>query len=152
MKNFSGYTDLPATVMATPVPATCLFDNQDLLLRMPVARGNLQRWRKSGLLPYCKMAGKRFYKKSEVAASKNSFLMRLFIRLFMQKTYTRYKKTIAHKTGKRTSFLKLALHISGDRKKILTLPGKLLKQIVRKWCCYDCRTGRTDLYQNLKLS
>lgn len=67
MKNSSGYTNLPAPVITTPVPDTYLLDNQDLLQRMPIALGTLQRWRKAGVLPYYKVGGKIFYRESDLS-------------------------------------------------------------------------------------
>jgi len=81
------------------------------------------------------------------------FLMLLFICLFMQKVYLRYKKTIENKTDKKISLLKLSLYISGNIKEIIAIPGKLLKEIILKHCCYDYRSDRTnmtDLYQQTK--
>lgn len=78
------------------------------------------------------------------------FLMLLFICLFMQKIYVRYKTVIERKTTKRISLLKLSLYVSNNIKEIIAIPDKLLKEIVTLHCCYDKRSDRTnmtDLYQ-----
>jgi Transposase DDE domain len=81
------------------------------------------------------------------------FLMLLFICLFMQKIYTRYKRVIEKTTGKKISLLKLAVYAGNNLKEVIALPDKLLKQIIGLHCCYDKRSDRTnmtDLYQQYK--
>jgi Transposase DDE domain len=81
------------------------------------------------------------------------FLMLLFICLFMQKIYVRYKKVIEKNNGKKISLLKLSLYVSKNIKEIITIPDKLLKEIILLHCCYDKRSDRinmTDLYQYYK--
>jgi hypothetical protein len=78
------------------------------------------------------------------------FLMLLFICLFMQKVYLRYKKSIENNTCKRISPIKLSVYMSSAIKEVIAIPDKLLKEIILKHCCYDHRSDRinmTDLYQ-----
>jgi Transposase DDE domain len=79
------------------------------------------------------------------------FLLLLFICLFMQKVYIRYKTMIEKMTGKKISLLKLAVYAGNNLKEVIALPDKLLKQIIGLHCCYDKRSDRinmTDLYQH----
>lgn len=81
------------------------------------------------------------------------FLLLLFICLFMQKIYVRYKNIIEKTTGKRISLLKLSMYVCNNLKEVIAIPDKLLKQIIALHCCYDKRSDRlnmTDLYQNLQ--
>ena len=81
------------------------------------------------------------------------FLMLLFMCLFMQKIYVRYKSAIEPKTNKRVSLLKLAIYVSSNIKEIIAIPDKLLKEIITLHCCYDKRSDRinmTDLYKQSK--
>lgn len=81
------------------------------------------------------------------------FLLLLFICLFMQKIYLRYKKVIAHTTGKTISLLKLSVYGFKNFKEIIAIPNKLLKALIELHCCYDKRSDRinmTDLYQQYK--
>lgn len=81
------------------------------------------------------------------------FLLLLFICLFMHKIYVQYKKAIETSTNKRISLLKLSLYVSNNIKEILTIPDKLLKELIGLHCCYDRRSDRinlTDLYQNFE--
>lgn len=81
------------------------------------------------------------------------FLMLLFMCLFMQKIYVRYKNAIECTGNKKISLLKLSMYISNNIKEIIALPDKLLKEIVLLHCCYDKRSDRTnmtDLYQQYK--
>ena len=81
------------------------------------------------------------------------FLMLLFMCLFMQKLYVRYKKEIERKADKRISLLRLSMYVSNNIKEIISLPDKLLKEIIILHCCYDKRSDRinmTDLYQYSK--
>lgn len=43
-------------------------DGQDVLLKMQVSPRTLQRWRISGLLPYSRVSGKCYYRKSDILA------------------------------------------------------------------------------------
>jgi hypothetical protein len=81
------------------------------------------------------------------------FLLLLFICLFMQKIYMRYKNVIEHTTDKRISILKLSVYVSNNIKEIIAIPDKLRKEIIMLHCCYDKRSDRinmTDLYQQNK--
>lgn len=81
------------------------------------------------------------------------FLMLLFICLFMQKIYLRYKNVIQHTTGKTISLLKLSIYGFKSFREIITIPDKLLKELIVLHCCYDKRSDRinmTDLYQLYK--
>ncbi len=76
--------------------------------------------------------------------------MVLFMCLFMQKNYVRYKIVIEKTIGKKISLLKLSMYVSSNIKEIIILPDKLLKEIIMLHCCYDKRSDRinmTDLYQ-----
>jgi len=80
-------------------------------------------------------------------------LMLLFICLFMQKIYIRYKTRIEATGEKLISLLKLSVFICNNLKEIFLLPDKQLKELIARHCCYDKRSDRinmTDLYQNLK--
>jgi len=81
------------------------------------------------------------------------FLLLLFICLFMQKIYVRYKNVIEKTTNKRISLIKLSMYVNNNMKEIIAIPDKLLKEIIALHCCYDKRSDRlnmTDLYQNLQ--
>jgi hypothetical protein len=43
-----------------------MLDNADLRQLFNVSRGTLWRWRRSGLLPYYKIAGRVYYKEEEL--------------------------------------------------------------------------------------
>lgn len=43
-------------------------DGQDVLLKMQVSPRTLQRWRINGLLPYSRVSGKCYYRKSDILA------------------------------------------------------------------------------------
>ncbi len=76
--------------------------------------------------------------------------MLLFMCLFMQKMYVRYKNVIENTTNKKISLLKLAIYVGNNIKGIIAIPNKLLKEIIMLHCCYDKRSDRinmTDLYQ-----
>ena len=78
------------------------------------------------------------------------FLMLLFMCLFMQKIYMRYKNAIENKTDKKISLLKLATYSCNNIKEIMAIPDKFLKELITLHCCYDKRSDRinmTDLYQ-----
>lgn len=81
------------------------------------------------------------------------FLMLLFMCLFMQKIYVRNKQMIEKNSKTKISLLKLSMYVSNNIKEIITIPDKLLKQIILRHCCYDKRSDRinmTDLYQYYK--
>ncbi len=46
-------------------------DGEDVLLKMHVTPRTLQRWRINGLLPYSRVSGKCYYKKSDIIALLN---------------------------------------------------------------------------------
>jgi Transposase DDE domain len=79
------------------------------------------------------------------------FLLLMYICLFMQKIYIRYKKAIERKNEKQLSILKLTIYIGANIREIIELPDRLLYQIVIKNCCFEkrnLRSNMTDLYQN----
>lgn len=81
------------------------------------------------------------------------FLMLLFICLFMQKIYIRYRNSIERKKKKSISLMKLSVFVCNNLKDIFFLPDKILKETIARHCCYDKRSDRinmTDLYQNFK--
>jgi len=81
------------------------------------------------------------------------FLMLLFICLFMQKIYVRYKTSIEGMGEKLISLMKLSVFICNNLKEIFSLPDKHLKELIARHCCYDKRSDRinmTDLYQQYK--
>ena len=81
------------------------------------------------------------------------FLMLLFICLFMQKIYVQYKDKIEAGSNKKISLLKLSMYTCKNFKEIMTLPDKVLEEIIGIHCCYEKRPDRTNmtsLYQNLK--
>jgi Transposase DDE domain len=81
------------------------------------------------------------------------FLMLLFICLFMQKIYIRYKTLIEGMGERFISLVKLSVFISNNLKEIFSLPDKQLIEVISRHCCYDKRYDRinmTDLYQNFK--
>lgn len=78
------------------------------------------------------------------------FLMLLFMCLFMQKIYVRYKNVIENTTNKKISLIKLSIYVGNNIKEIIAIPNKILKEIITLHCCYDKRSDRinmTDLYQ-----
>jgi hypothetical protein len=81
------------------------------------------------------------------------FLLLLFMCLFMQKIYVRYKNVIESAANKRVSLLKLSMYVCNNIKEIIAIPDKLLKGMIMLHCCYDKRSDRinmTDLYQQYK--
>jgi hypothetical protein len=81
------------------------------------------------------------------------FLMLLFMCVFMHKIYVHYREAIETKTNKRISLLKLSLYAGNNIKEILTIPDKMLKELIGLHCCYDKRSDRinlTDLFQNFR--
>ncbi len=81
------------------------------------------------------------------------YLMLLFICLFMQKIYIRYKQAIQKSSGKKISILKLATFIGQNMPEIFLVPHERLKELLAQYCCYETRHDRinmTDLYQNFK--
>jgi hypothetical protein len=79
--------------------------------------------------------------------------MLLFICLFMQKVYVRYKDAIKNGTNKKISVLKLAMYMFNNLKEIIAIPDKLLMELITLHCCYDKRSDRTnmtDFYQSTK--
>jgi len=83
----------------------------------------------------------------------NIFLILLFMCLLLQKIYLRYKQTIEITAKKYISILRLSMYASRNIKEIISLPDKLLKEIIILHCCYDKRSDRinmTDLYNNDK--
>jgi hypothetical protein len=80
-------------------------------------------------------------------------LMLLFICLFMQNIYIRYKDSIETKAGQKISLLKLSVFVCNNLKEIFILPDKIIKESIARHCCYDKRSDRinmTDLYQIFK--
>ena len=80
----------------------------------------------------------------------NIFLILLFMCLFMQKIYLRYRKEVEQVVNNRISILRLSLYVSKNIREIISLPDKLLKEIIILHCCYEKRSDRihmTDLYQ-----
>jgi len=79
------------------------------------------------------------------------FLFLLFMVLFMQKIYDRYKSIIERTTDKKVSLLKLSIYAGSHIKEILSIPDKLLKEMIMLHCCYDRRSDRfnmTETYQS----
>ena len=78
------------------------------------------------------------------------WLMLLFICLFMQKIYLKYKDSIERKSKHRISLLKLASFMCRNMKDIFAMSDKNLKALIVRCCCYDKRFDRVnmaDLYQ-----
>ena len=81
------------------------------------------------------------------------YLMLLFMCLFMQKIYIRYKQAIEKSTGKKISLLKLATFIGQNMPEIFSVPHGRLKELIAQYCCYEKRHDRismTELYQKFK--
>ena len=81
------------------------------------------------------------------------FLLLLFMVLFMQKIYVRYKSIIERTTDKNVSLLKLSIYVGSHIKEILAIPDKLLKEMIMLYCCYDRRSDRLNMaekYQKYK--
>ncbi|MCC7524282.1 MAG: transposase [Chitinophagaceae bacterium] len=75
------------------------------------------------------------------------FLLLLFMVLFMQKIYVRYKNIIERTTDKKVSLLKLSIYAGSHIKEIIAIPDKLLKEIIMLHCCYDKRSDRFNMTQ-----
>lgn len=78
------------------------------------------------------------------------FLILLFMVLFMQKIYVRYKSIIEKRTDKKISLLKLSIYVGNHIKEILAIPDKLLMEMITLHCCYDKRSDRfnmTEIYE-----
>lgn len=81
------------------------------------------------------------------------YLMLLFMCLFIQKIYVRYKDAIEKKTDKKISILKMAAFICNNINEIFSITNTHLKELITQHCCYEKRNDRiniTDLYQNKK--
>ena len=79
------------------------------------------------------------------------YLMLLFMCLFMQKIYVRYRHAIEKRNGKKISLLKLATFIGQNILEIFLLSPAKMKELLTHYCCYEKRTDRrnmTDLYQH----
>ncbi len=81
------------------------------------------------------------------------YLMLVFMCLVMKKIYGQYKNRIERNTTKVISLMKLAVLVNNNIKEVITLPQKVLKDLIMKHCCYEKRPNRinmTDLYKNIK--
>lgn len=81
------------------------------------------------------------------------YLMLLFICLFMQKVYMRYKEDIEKNPDKRVSLVKLATFVSQNILEIFMVSHGRLKELIAQYCCYEKRydrTNMTDFVQNFK--
>ncbi len=81
------------------------------------------------------------------------YLMLVFICLVMKKIYGQYKNRIERNTTKVISLMKLAVLVNNNIKEVITLPQKVLEELILKHCCYEKRIDRinmTDLYRNKK--
>jgi len=79
------------------------------------------------------------------------WLLLLFICLFMQKMYLQYRDKIKTLYDKEISVLKLSVYMFRNLKEIMTIPDRLLKELLAAYCCFEIRNDRTnlpDLYQN----
>lgn len=82
------------------------------------------------------------------------YLMLLLICLFMNKIYVHYRYTLQKQNNKKISLLKLTTFTAHHIMEIFLLPPIRLKELIIRYCCYDCRHDRinmTDLYQNISL-
>lgn len=64
-----------------------------------------------------------------------------------------YKSSIERNTTNVISLMKLALLVNNNIKEVITLPQKVLKDLITKHCCYEKlpdRINMTDLYRNKK--
>ncbi len=81
------------------------------------------------------------------------YLMLLFMCLFIQKIYVKYKDYIERKWDKQISLIKLSIFICNNIKDFFLLPDKQIRYSIAYYCCYEKRTSRTnmtDLYKNFK--
>ena len=81
------------------------------------------------------------------------YLMLLFMCLFMQKIYVRYRHAIEKKNKKIISIMKLAKFIGKNFLEIFLLTPATMKELIIHYCCYEKRNDRsnmTDLYQNFQ--
>ena len=81
------------------------------------------------------------------------YLILMFMCLVMKKIYVKYKNSIERNTTNIISLMKLAVLVNNNIKEVISLPQKLLKDLITKHCCYEKRIDRinmTDLYRNNK--
>lgn len=81
------------------------------------------------------------------------YLMLLFMCLFIEKIYVKYKDYIQREWDKQISLLKLSIFICNNIKDFFLLPDKQIKYAIAYHCCYEKRTSRTnmtDVYKNFK--
>ena len=81
------------------------------------------------------------------------YLMLLFMCLFIQKIYVRYKDAIEKRTDRKISLLKMAAFVCNNMNDIFSISNSHLKELIVQHCCYEKRNDRvnmTDLYQNNK--
>jgi hypothetical protein len=79
------------------------------------------------------------------------YLILVFMCLVMRKIYGQYKNRIEKNTTKIISLMKLALLVNNNIREVITLPQRVLKDLIMKHCCYEKRSDRmnmTDLYRN----
>ena len=81
------------------------------------------------------------------------YLILMFMCLVMKKIYVKYKNSIERNTTNIISLMKLAVLVNNNIKEVISLPQKVLKDLITKHCCYEKRLDRinmTDLYRNNK--
>jgi hypothetical protein len=81
------------------------------------------------------------------------YLMLVYMCLVMKKIYVEYKNRIEKNNTKIISLIKLSVMVNNNIKEVLTLPQKVLKELIIRNCCYESRTDRAnmiDLFRNFK--
>lgn len=81
------------------------------------------------------------------------YLMLLFMCLFINKIYVRYKNEIEKRTDKQISLIKLATFVANNMIEIFLMSNNHLRACIVRYSCYDKRCDRvnmTELYQNFK--
>lgn len=81
------------------------------------------------------------------------YLMLLFMCLFINKIYVRYKNEIEKGTDKLISLLKLAVFMANHMIEIFLMSHAQLKACIAQHCCYEKRYDRVNMaqvYQNFK--
>jgi hypothetical protein len=79
------------------------------------------------------------------------YLLLLFMCLFIQKIYVRYKNNIEKNTDRKISLLKMTVFVCNNINQLFSISSTHLIELIVQHCCYEKRNDRinmTDLYQN----
>jgi Transposase DDE domain len=87
---------------------------------------------------------------NETRVRLNIYLVLMFICLFMQKIYMRYKDHIERQCGASISLIKLSKYVVQNLLMLLTFNTRKLKEEIARHCCYDKRSDRLNMADLIK--